>query len=84
MSAFGGEADTRRTDFDSRRFQLSVVWRSEIFVQPIQRALPGQFCCRFVVAGCRVVMEAVIGASIHKAFVRNMRRDKRPIKRRPS
>jgi len=57
MSAFRGKADIHSGD---RWFQSSAVWRSQIFVQPIHRALPGQFCCRFIVAGCRVVVEAVI------------------------
>src|SRR5205809_1652464 len=59
----------RRTKDQGRRVTLSG---SQVLVEPLQRAPPGQLGCRFVVARRGVVVEAVIGLGIDVAFVRNI------------
>src|SRR5947208_7646955 len=58
-----------RTKDQGRRVTLSG---SQVLVEPLQRAPPGQLGCRFVVARRGVVVEAVIGLGIDVAFVRNI------------
>jgi NAD(P)-dependent dehydrogenase (short-subunit alcohol dehydrogenase family) len=45
----------------------------QVFVEPIQRVLPGFFGCGFVVPWGRVVVEAVVGALVDMALMRHMR-----------
>src|SRR5215203_2509646 len=56
----------------------------QIFVEPIQRALPGFLGCSLVVTGRRVVVESVIGALVYVAFMRDPRRSQCGIKIRPT
>src|SRR5437870_7484861 len=70
----------RRTRDQGRRVTLSS---SQVFVEPIQRAPPGQLGSRFVVARRGVVVEAVIGLGIDVALVRNVGCLQRRVVRRP-
>src|SRR5271155_3233071 len=68
---------------------LCPPWRREpsgaqIFVEPIDRPLPGFLCRGLIVARRRVVVEAVVGALIDMALVRNARRVKSGVERRPA
>src|ERR1700728_4099411 len=48
---------------------------THVLVEPVHRALPGQIGCRFVIPfRHRVAIEAMYGARVNIAFVRNMRR----------
>src|SRR5439155_26304622 len=65
----GSKDQGPRTKDQGRRVTLSG---SQVLVEPLQRAPPGQLGCRFVVARRGVVVEAVIGLGIDVAFVRNI------------
>ena len=43
----------------------------QVLVEPIERASPGFFRRRLIVAGGRVVVEAVVGALVDVTLVRN-------------
>ena len=65
--------------------RLPVVRRSaQVFVEPVQRALPGLLCRGFVVTGCRIVVETVIGAFIDVSLVRHLGLRERGVERWPS
>ena len=78
------EADRRRLTARPRAGGSASVALSQIFVEPVQRAPPGELGGSLVVAGRRVVVKAVIGAGIHIALVRNVRGGQRRVERRPS
>src|SRR6266571_5464484 len=54
----------RSGSHDARVAQRSTS-SPQVFVEKIERTLPGQLGSGLVITGCRVVMEAVVGALIH-------------------
>src|SRR2546423_1322473 len=56
----------------------------EVLVEPVQRALPGEFGRGFVVTRRRVVVEAVLRGFVHMAFVRHLGRGQRLLVGRPA
>src|SRR6516164_11010749 len=56
----------------------------QVLLEPIERALPGELGGGLVVARRGVVMEAVIGAHIDKAFVRHLGLSKLLVEGRPA
>src|SRR5580700_2442399 len=62
----------------------STVSGAHVFVEPVDRALPGQIGRGFVIAfRRRVAIEAMDGARVNIAFVRNVRRVQGLVVRRP-
>src|SRR5262245_13863902 len=57
---------------------------AQIFVEPVEGALPGELGGRFVVARRGVVVKAVLRAGIDVAFMRHMTGGERLVERRPS
>src|SRR5262245_32951780 len=57
---------------------------TQVLVEEVDRALPGELRRRLIVAGCRVVVEAVLGLGIDVRFVLHLVRLERGFVRGPS
>src|SRR5579862_9132012 len=66
------------------RSRSGPAGRSQVFVEPIERALPGELGGRVVVTRRRVVVEAVIGTLVDIAFVGDVGGRQGGIEGRPS
>src|SRR5205823_901589 len=75
------ESPSSRHGTGIRLGALSLV--AQVFVEPIERVLPGLFRGGLVVARRRVVVEAVIGAFVDVSIMRHVGFAERLIESRP-